>query len=196
MDLHRIGQRRKHIAKLQLQRLPLFAFAQCLFGEPAVMDVDVHAGPFLELAVGIEQRCRAHVGPAPASPGRAHAEFGVDESADFDCLSPLPLGIRAVIGMDGIQPAVAHPFLQALPGVGAPAGTVGRHHPVRVAFPYRLRQATDQVSVPHLALAQGRIGLLALGDVLQQAKNARRSSVIRRPVEIDLTMAEHPERAR
>jgi hypothetical protein len=137
----------------------LFDLLLVRFRAPASVDVDVHPRPLLDTSLRIEHGSGADVGPTPPAVRRTNPELDIHQRPCCDRVSPLPLGIGAVVGMDRVEPAIAQPLIQALAGVGAPAWAVGDDHAVGIGLPHRLREALDQKAVPRLALAQPSLDL-------------------------------------
>src|SRR5579864_6359775 len=118
LAVHHADADRQH---LEDARQPLLAVAQGVLNQLAIVNVDVHADPFFDFAIGSHHGGGANIAPAiAAARGVVDAQFDIETPARLDRIGPLPLGAAAILGMDRVEPAVIDPLLQRLAAVAAP----------------------------------------------------------------------------
>ena len=110
--------RRDEIAAIFRERDELLA---SVVGASLIFDIDVHADPLRDRAVGIEARSRADELPAIRSVRHAHAKRILVEFARCERGAPLRARPLAIVGMQDFEPAIAERAIRRSTAHVAPA---------------------------------------------------------------------------
>ncbi len=140
-------------------------------------DVGVGAHPLDHAAVA-DDRDGPDLEVAVAAGAGADAVGPLEHGPAAQGLAPGLLGGGAVVGVDGVEPAVGEVFLQPLAGDGAPFRRVFDHRAAGRGDPDELLLGLDERAVALLAAAQVVFGGLAFGEVDAEQGGADRGALV------------------
>ena len=130
-----------------------------------VRDVRRRADPLAHPAVGLQHGHPARRKMPVRAVGHAQAVLVLVDGPGLQRPAPEVGGVLAVVGMEGVHPAVAAHLLERLPRGGAPLGQVLGHAALGVGQPDDLRAGSHQRAVALLAAQGGLAGALLVVDV-------------------------------
>ena len=143
----------------------LVGAAHHALGLLALGDVARRADPLADAPVVFQHRHAAHREGAVGAVHHAQAQFVLVDGAGLQRPAPEVARVFAVVGVDGLHPAVAGALLEALAGGVAPLGQVGGHAALGVEQPDDLGAGGDERAVTLLAALGGLAGALLVVDV-------------------------------
>ena len=139
--------------------------AHHVFGLLALGHVARRANPLADAPVRFQHGDAAHGEIAVGIVDHAQAQFVFVDRARFQRPAPQVAGVLAVVGVDGLHPAVTGALLEGLAGGVAPFRQVGRHAALGIEQPDDLRAGGDERAVTLFAAQGGFAGALLVVDV-------------------------------
>ena len=170
------GERAHRLHLLRLPQLRLEPVPR-LFGLPPLGDVDAGADVAGEPAMRVEAGHGVRRHPAELAVGALQAIVHLERSLRLERGLMPRQHHQALVGVDALGPAVAGGRVQGAAGEFQPAPVEEVAAPIRPARPHQHRRGIGERAEALLALAQRRLGALAVGDVDHHAAQRGRTAV-------------------